>query len=124
MEMKRKRRKERENEMGDDADAMGNGCEGRRGPTWFRSVAEGCCISLEVLLRLGDGPHLRWGRCREMAAAGDLEVLLVGWASLRVSGGCCVRLEEGDGESWGTMVVREMEDDGSQGMGSKWRFCV
>ncbi|KAJ8620099.1 hypothetical protein MRB53_028628 [Persea americana] len=101
---------------------MGNGCEERRGPTWFRSLAEAFCVSLEVLLRLRDGPHLRWVRRREVVAAGDLDVLRAGGASLRVSGVCCMRLVEGDGERWGTMVVWEMEDGRSQGMGSRWRF--
>ena len=48
----------KEKAMGDDVDAMGNRCEVWRGPTWFRSLAEVFCMSLEVLLRLGDGLRL------------------------------------------------------------------
>ena len=59
-------------------------------------------MSLEVLLRLGDGPRLRWVRCREVVVAGDLEVL-------RAWGRRCMCLEA-------AMCVwrREMERDGGR----------
>ena len=43
------KKRKKEKEMGDDVDAMGNGCEERRGPTWFRSLAEGCCVRAGVV---------------------------------------------------------------------------
>ncbi|KAJ8620097.1 hypothetical protein MRB53_028626 [Persea americana] len=105
-EKKRKKAKE----MGDDANAMGNGCEDKRGPTWFWSVVEGCCVSLEVLLRQGDGPRLRWVSYREVVAAGDLEVQ-------RAGARCCMCLEAA------ACIWRgEMERDGVRWCCRRWRM--
>ncbi|KAJ8649267.1 hypothetical protein MRB53_002290 [Persea americana] len=90
--------------MGGDADAMGNGCEERRGPTWFRSLAEGCCVRAGVVVAGGAA----MGRRATAARLGFRGVAAA--CVLLLRGGCCAHLAGGVACVW----RREMERDGVQ----------